>query len=286
MSKTISISRQRQAYAKTNGICVICGKPIKNDPSDWSVDHFVPQAVSKWSKNPKLQGKIGGEDNLFVVHPSCNYKKDSALPTNQSIRALHADKDIKDELKELYKSVETDVAQYRSMKQRVLALQNYRCKTCGKKITLNSCTLRRINNDKSRIAENAMCMCSACNIKAGSETEKAKLLCNRKSLTNEEAKNTKKAEVRINTNSSGSSKTQARTSNYSSKKAQIGTAIKTALINENYCKDVVSTVSSIYSSCYDHSNFKKEFHNALSRKYSNYVELYNVLKPVLKKIGC
>ena len=37
---------------------------------------------------------------------------------------------------------------------------------------------------------------------------------------------------------------------------------------------------------YDHPDFKKEFHNALSRKYSNYAELYNLLKPVLKKIGC
>lgn len=84
----VSITKQREAYARTKGICVICGKPLTKDESKWSVDHFIPRAIYKWVKDEKTKELIESGKNTYVVHAHCNFAKDSTLPTNQVMRIM------------------------------------------------------------------------------------------------------------------------------------------------------------------------------------------------------
>lgn len=163
----VSITKKREAYKKANGVCFICGKKLSKKESEWSVDHFIPRAVYKWAPNEKVQNRIESGDNIFIVHPECNYSKDSALPTNKSINAMYAKEAIKAGIKELYRESEQSLVKYKAVKQSTLASQDRKCALCGKNISLNTATLRRKDNRKPRCRENAMCLCENCNIKAG-----------------------------------------------------------------------------------------------------------------------
>ncbi len=182
--KHISIEKQREAYARTNGICVICGQPLTKDESKWSVDHFIPQAIYKWVKDDQTKQLIESDENIFVVHAQCNYSKDSTLPTNQIINEMHASKKIKAEMHDLYKDAEDSVVSYRAMKQSTLDAQDRKCAACGKKLSLNNATMRRIDNKKSRNRKNAMCLCEKCNIRASYGGQKAKMVKNSGILRN------------------------------------------------------------------------------------------------------
>ena len=192
----VSINKQREAYARTNGICVICGKPLSKDESKWSVDHFIPRAVYKWVQDDQTKNLIESSDNIFVVHPYCNYDKDSTLPTNQSINEMHAEKEVKDGMRELYKHTEESVRNYRAIKQSTLDAQDRKCALCGKRLSLSDATMRRISNKKGRNKENAMCLCDKCNVRAGSSIEKNKMV-KRASLNSSDGKQkTNKVEKR------------------------------------------------------------------------------------------
>ena len=168
----VSITKQREAYARTNGKCIICGKTISKNEADWSVEHFVPRAIYKWVHDKNAEKIIESGDNIFIVHPRCNFKKDSSIPTNQLIKSMHADKKTKDEMRDLYKNLEDSVGSYRAIKQSTLSGQDNKCALCGKKLTFNDSTLRRINNRKGRNKSNAMCLCERCNKKASSTETK------------------------------------------------------------------------------------------------------------------
>lgn len=173
-----SIGKQRAAFARTKGICIICGRPLSNDEGKWSPDHFIPRAIYKWVPSKRTQSLIESAGNIFVVHQWCNFDKDSALPTKQSISRMHASKDILDDMRELYKATEDSIVAYRAIKQSTLDSQGRRCKICGRRLTLNGATLRRIDNRKERTRENAMCLCRNCNRKAASTSQKERMLGN------------------------------------------------------------------------------------------------------------
>ncbi|MBR0410473.1 MAG: hypothetical protein IJI25_05660 [Eubacterium sp.] len=172
----VSITKQREAYARVKGICIICGKKLSASESRWSVDHFIPRAIYKWVPDKKTKELIESVDNIFVVHPQCNFSKDSALPTNQAIKNMHAEKKVKDTMRDLYKEAEDSIVAYRAMKQSTLDGQKKRCAICGKQLSLNNATMRRINNHKGRNRENAMCLCDKCNIRAGSPGQKRRMI--------------------------------------------------------------------------------------------------------------
>ena len=169
------MSKLIDAYNRTNGICFICGKPLPKNEKEWSVDHFIPQAIYKWTKDKEAKELIRSNENLFIVHAKCNYSKDSALPTKKAISQINADNKVKKTLNELHSKVQESVDEYRSIKQKTFALQDNKCAICGKALTLNNSTLRRINNNKNRSAKNAMCLCMNCNTQAGSSSQKNKM---------------------------------------------------------------------------------------------------------------
>ncbi len=174
--QTVSITKQRAAYARNNGICVICGKKISPNEKEWSVDHYIPRAVYKWVPDKVSKDLIESQDNLFIVHQKCNFSKDSTLPTNQAISSMHANKEIKDKTLKLYNKTQDGVDTYRAIKQSTFDSQGKKCAVCGKKLTINDATLRRISNNKGRNRDNAMCVCERCNIKAGTTEQKRKMV--------------------------------------------------------------------------------------------------------------
>ncbi len=169
------MSKLIDAYNRTNGICFICGKPLPSDEKEWSVDHFIPQAIYKWTKDKEAKELIRSNENLFIVHPKCNYSKDSALPTKKAISQIKAGQDVKKKLNKLYSQVQENVDEYRSIKQKTFAAQDSKCAICGKKLKIENSTLRRINNNKGRNVQNAMCLCINCNTRAGSSSQKNKM---------------------------------------------------------------------------------------------------------------
>lgn len=172
----ISMTKKREAYARVNGICFICGKKLGDNENEWSVDHFIPRAVYKWVPNKELRSLIESEDNIFVVHPQCNYSKDSALPTNEKINSMHTQRVVKEGIKELYRVSAPSIAKYKAIKQSAWDVQDRKCAFCGKRIPLSAATLRRRDNNKSRNRDNAMCLCENCNVMAGNAHYKKKMV--------------------------------------------------------------------------------------------------------------
>lgn len=171
--KSFSEEQKKIVYRKTDGICIICGKKVSNDPKKWSIEHYIPRAVYKWVPNQKLKNTLESESNLFIVHKKCNAKKDAELPTINAIRNLPVNDILKADIIKLYKDIHDSLLTYRTIKQRVLARQKNQCFFCKKIISLFDATLRRQNNNKSRTANNAMCLCSFCSMRAGNPRYKA-----------------------------------------------------------------------------------------------------------------
>ena len=172
----VSITKQRKAYARTKGVCVICGKPLPENERQWSVDHFIPRAVYKWVRDSQTKALIESGENIFIVHAHCNFDKDSALPTNRAIKDMHADREVKDDMRKLYKAAEGSIASYRAMKQSTLDAQGKKCAACGKRLSFNDATMRRIIDRKGRSRDNAMCLCERCNVRACSAAAKKQMV--------------------------------------------------------------------------------------------------------------
>lgn len=149
-------------YYKTHGICVICGKPMTHQPEHWSLEHFIPRAIYKWVPNPILTKKIESFANLFIVHPRCNFIKDSALPTTHSIYTMHASLSVMREVDRIYSEVKPFINQYKALKQEVWKNQHKKCFFCQKKLSFSQAILRRKHDNEPRSRQNAMCLCTRC----------------------------------------------------------------------------------------------------------------------------
>lgn len=175
----LSTNKKLLIYQKTNGMCIICNQLIHNDPTQWSVEHYIPRAIYKWLPNQELEAKLESPANLFIVHHDCNFKKDCALPNIKKINELQLNQHVKNELLELYKSVADSVAQYTAIKQSTWDAQHRKCYFCHRYTKLNFATLRRINNSLPRVRSNAMCLCFYCSVKAGNPHYKKRMVQNK-----------------------------------------------------------------------------------------------------------
>lgn len=180
----LSINKKLLIYQKTDGICIICNRPISLNPAQWSVEHYIPRAIYKWLPNQELEAKLESPTNLFIVHHDCNFKKDCALPNIKKINNLKINESVKTELRHLYKSVADSLAQYTAIKQSTWDSQQRKCYFCHRNITLNFATLRRINNNLPRSRNNAMCLCFYCSVKAGNPHYKKRMVQNKKNQQN------------------------------------------------------------------------------------------------------
>ena len=175
MGRYVSITKQRQAYNKTKGICIICGKKISKDEKRWSVDHFIPRAVYKWVPDEEIKKRLEGEENVFIVHEGCNFDKDSLIFTAPDIKKLQVDRSVREEIYRLYKDSEECIRDYRAMKQSTLDLQKKKCAACDKELSFKDATMRRIDRKKKRTKDNAMCVCGKCNLLANRSWNRNKM---------------------------------------------------------------------------------------------------------------
>lgn len=170
-----SLHKKEQILQKTGGKCILCGqKVILNKTSN--IEHYIPQAIYKWVKHQNLKQQLESLENLFIVHKRCNIKKDSRLPTQKNISVLRVHHNIKEQLRILYKTVQESVNVYTSIKQSTWEIQKRLCYFCDKPITIHQATLRRRDNAQTRRKENAICVCSKCNIQAKSSKDKANMI--------------------------------------------------------------------------------------------------------------
>lgn len=163
---------KQKIYKKTQGICIFCGKKLSSDGLDWSVEHFFPRAIYKWIPNPEVSKVLESLSNLFIVHIPCNISKDSRLPNLKNIHALHANDDIKANLHALYIHIESAIKDYHNLKNNQWLTQQKCCGFCQKPVKLVRTTLRRKHNDLPRSAENAICLCYRCSMKANNPAYK------------------------------------------------------------------------------------------------------------------
>lgn len=173
--RKLSIDKKVLVYQKTNGICIICKKAV-NDKEKWNMEHYIPRAIYKWIPSPTLKQSIESLDNLFIVHQKCNHHKNADLPTITAIQHLSISDTLKTALIQLYQSIEKEISAYNNIKQNILLSQRSRCFFCHRKIHLSNSTLRRKDNQKQRVADNAMCLCFSCSVKAGRPSYKSKMV--------------------------------------------------------------------------------------------------------------
>lgn len=69
----------------------------------------------------------------------------------------------------------------------------------------------------------------------------------------------------------------------SSIKTQLNTEIQRSISTAGYDKTVSNTVASIVSKHYGSEQFSQNIHNELRATYTDYIELYQTIKPILKK---
>lgn len=176
---TLTSTTKQKLAEKTCGICIICAEPLSTAAQS-SIEHFIPRAIYKWIGRPNLKQQLESPANLFLVHGKCNFYKNAELPTPHAINALPVGEHIKNELMQLYRTVETAIDRYRSIKHSTLAAQKGRCAFCERPPALQDATLRRKNNHLERIAENAMCLCFKCSVRSSNAQYKHKMVAKKR----------------------------------------------------------------------------------------------------------
>lgn len=67
------------------------------------------------------------------------------------------------------------------------------------------------------------------------------------------------------------------------KKTELNQQVQQALSRKNYEARVINEVAKVVTSLYGNEKFMCDVHNALRNKYSNYLEVYGDIKPVISK---
>lgn len=67
------------------------------------------------------------------------------------------------------------------------------------------------------------------------------------------------------------------------KKSKLNTEIQRSISNAGYGKTVINKVASIVSKCYGSEHFSNDVHNKLKETYTNYNDIYKIIKPIIKK---
>ena len=152
---------------KSNCKCVICGLPVNlagQRHIDWNIEHYIPKAVAKWSDTSSsyaLRELISRDANMFIAHPDCNRLK-GIMYTEEGIDKLPVEEEHKERLHVLYDAVEEYAHSFKDTVSSILKKQNNCCKLCKKQLG-SEYTVRRIDWNASRSADNGMVVCMDCN---------------------------------------------------------------------------------------------------------------------------
>lgn len=78
-------------------------------------------------------------------------------------------------------------------------------------------------------------------------------------------------------------KTTSPSGKTSSLKTQLNTEIQRSISAAGYDKAVVNKVASIVSKYYGNEHFSRDVHNELQKTYTDYIDIYQIVKPITKK---
>lgn len=172
ISTLSSVYRQQHCIETANGVCALCGDSIDFDNEEYTVDHIIPKFCLKWSVSIReedkgtLKGLLSSKHNQVVVHKRCNYRKGCA---SIDVSELHITEEMKNNIKSLLEKLEPCVKESNNIMEKVSLRQKKRCALCNKLIEIKGefsegVALRRIDEDKPRTLDNAVCICKKCNI--------------------------------------------------------------------------------------------------------------------------
>lgn len=147
-------TRRRNRLLREMGehkVCTYCGRE-----GNWSADHIIPMAVYKWTRmgNTKLYNSI---HNIVISCSMCNKEKGCIVPNKY--RALK----IKPSCDKIYDKLYPAIEEFNNLIRRLLVKQNNRCGYCERLMSINEATIRRIDENKPRIEDNAILLCKECN---------------------------------------------------------------------------------------------------------------------------
>lgn len=162
---------------KTGNKCIYCGLELLPESLDklnkrkvCNVEHFVPQAVYKWTAGlfsdeevNKMREKCIDINNLVIVHYECNRRKNSEIPDINTIKQLKCSEELMKEYEETLRNNEKYIEKYKEVVKDILKNQDNKCKKCKRYLTVEKATLRRLNNKIDRSYINGVAMCNRCN---------------------------------------------------------------------------------------------------------------------------
>ena len=165
-------TQRASALLKTKNKCVYCGKDLSRCAIKLtSREHIVPLAVFKWTitvneyEDSDVWQLFNSPANCIIVCRDCNVTKGSNLPTEDTIYAItryyNCNKNVRD-LWKLWTDLTPYMDTYRKLFDKVLKKQGSFCKCCGRKLSKNYSSLRRLHHDEVRSEENACIVCTSC----------------------------------------------------------------------------------------------------------------------------
>lgn len=156
-----------------NNICPYCGKGIllkyRHGKRRLSLDHVIPYSVFKWTEKlldnedvENLYELVHDRRNYIICHLGCNEGKNSLILNKKDIKKLHISarhkKDVFQHLSECAKYTNL----YNTVRDKILSKQNYCCLRCLCRIDKYNTSLRRYDENKPRVLDNAVALCTEC----------------------------------------------------------------------------------------------------------------------------
>ena len=147
-------------------ICALCGKPIFNKQT---TDHIIPVAIFKWiqaannsitqEELDELSAIIGHPMNKCKVHEHCNVVKSCSFE-----KPAYLSKEQSEVVDDLLTQAAPYIKSYTAFLDEMAALQRYGCYRCHLPVSDAYAVVRRLNNKAPRSKDNAMLLCSGCNV--------------------------------------------------------------------------------------------------------------------------
>lgn len=171
--RDVSLDEIRDIYERQHYCCIYCNNPVDityGRGRDWTLEHIIPYAVYKWSElvisdedRDELWKAVNHNANCAIACRKCNERKDSIVPNLDYIMNNKVVPDgTKEQFREIYKTCENAIIDYNNMLKRLHIKQKGMCLRCNKRIKYNNSSVRRFDDNKPRVEENALILCSDC----------------------------------------------------------------------------------------------------------------------------
>lgn len=171
--RNIGITELTSIHERQGKCCIYCGREIdisKGRGRKWTIEHIIPYTIYKWSEyilsdelRCELWHVINDNANCAITCKKCNTRKGARIPDVQFVaRNEYIPQEVKDRFVEIYDSCDSAFKSYESLIKRLYGKQLGRCSRCKKFMDFDDCIVRRIDDNKVRVEDNATLLCSDC----------------------------------------------------------------------------------------------------------------------------